>query len=179
MRFFSLLAIAFLTLHASSCASTLPDFRTFKDPRQTPEYKKMMASGATVDFFECAPFLFKAGRPKPGEDLISALEDFQSERFEGLYECLALYANTPSFRFEINGFSDPSECHNDCAALSNRRAELVKSTLLKMHFPPNKIVCSVGHGEKFVLDKVDTDRNRRVEIYLNIEGRPDNYNCEF
>ena len=179
MKRLSLLTVLLLALQATSCAAPLPDFREFKDPRDTPEYKARVASGTTFDFFECPPLIFKEGRPKAGDTLLSALVKFQSDDFQDMYECLAIHTNTPSVRLEINGFSDPNECESDCQDLSNRRADLVKETLLKMHFPSSKIVCAKGHGEHLVLDVNDPERNRRVEIYSHMDDRTDNYNCEF
>ena len=171
MRLFRFVGVGLLfTMLAASCATRLPDLRTYKDPRDTPEYKALLASGASIDFFGCNNLNFKPGQPKPGQTLMSSLDSFSTKNFEQHFSCLGIISKTPDLSIEINGFADPAECTSDCRALSLRRAQAVRVALQQMHFPPGKIRCVAGHGASYLLDTSDSVANRRVEFWYEVKG---------
>ncbi|WP_379654463.1 hypothetical protein [Pseudoxanthomonas sp. UC19_8] len=153
----------------TSCAG-LPDLRSFQDPRETAQYKRLIAAGGIADFDGCPSMLFRAGRPRQGENLLASLDPGPAREFkQQFFNCLGLLSRTPGLSLEIVGFADAAECTDDCEALSTRRAEVVRSALLQMHYPQVRISCAVGKGLDFplVLDRhSDVGMNRRAELQV-------------
>ena len=154
-----------LCLATSSCASWIPDYREYKDPRDTPEYQAFLRGHGSVDWSSMRDYRFRKGHPRPREGILDAT-GYDRTLIQDELQLAMLYINTPGIRFAITGHTDPGECGNDCLSLSERRAQLVYRLLLKAHFPKDKILCVRGHGARFPLttDPAQSDINRRVAI---------------
>jgi hypothetical protein len=172
MKIIQSIAIALIVAAATSCASWLPDLRTYNDPRDTPKYKKLLASGASIDFFGCPNMNFKPGYPKSAQNLMRSLDSFSVRNFQQYFNCLGIISRTPALAIEISGFADAAECTSDCYERSLRRAEAVRDALLQMHFPAEQIRCVAGHGSAYPLDTTEIASvvNRRVELWYEGKG---------
>lgn len=162
--------LALLIIGSSSCAMGPSRIDNIPDPRDSTEYKNFISHGGIADFSLDEQVHFKSGQPFVSSSINGSVT-FGAPRFDFLNGFLVVAVHTKAFKIRVTGFTDATECQGqECESLSQRRADLVYTLLLKKGVPRERILKPISYGstKPLTLNESDEDRarERRVEISL-------------
>lgn len=118
------------------------------------------------------PVHFKPGHPKKREMLMDSLANDGGRELQILQENLrimkSVYRN--EFRFQITGFTSPSECEAEtCIDLATRRADLVKRWLLENDVDAESLLSIQALGSVFTVGDESTESGRTKNMRVEFE----------